>query len=148
MQLAPDEIGVIKPEPVRRWLEAKTKLDAKYSKTKKRVEKKRAKEMLAMMQEEERGGEEAKEGERERPPPSALFGRMKREEVAAAAGGGIGKSSLGLRFWSLMGHSHDEKTVSFSIFFSPSWKELEPDCFRDGGIDGERRKGRSESRGG
>ena len=120
MQLAPDEIGVIKPEPVRRWLEAKTKLDAKYSKTRKEVEKKRAKEVLAVMQEEKRGGE-AGEGERERPPPSALFGRMKvgGGAAAAAACGGIGKSSLGLRFWGLMGNSHDEKTVSFSLLFPP-----------------------------
>ncbi|CUS07576.1 unnamed protein product [Tuber aestivum] len=113
MQLAPDQIGVIKPEPVRRWLEAKTKSDAKFSKAMKGVEKKRAKEMLAMLQEEKPEGEEG----RERPPPSALFGRMKREKVgegaaAAAASGGIGRSSLGLRFWSLMGYSHDEKTMA------------------------------------
>jgi len=128
MQLAPDEIGVVKPEPVRRWLEAKAKLDAKYSKTRKEVEKKRAKEVLATMQEEKRGGEEAREGEKERPPPSALFGRMKREKAgggaaAAVACGGIGKPSLGLRFWSLMGYSHDRKTVSFLFLFPPSLVE-------------------------
>ncbi|PWW71664.1 alpha/beta-hydrolase [Tuber magnatum] len=72
MQLAPEQIGVVKPEPVRRWLEAKARSDAKFSKTRKRVERKRAEETLATPQE----------------------------------------SSLGLRFWSLMGYSHDEKTMA------------------------------------
>ncbi|RPB04115.1 alpha/beta-hydrolase [Choiromyces venosus 120613-1] len=83
MSLLPEQIGVVKPEPVRRWLEAKKKCDAKFAKARREVERKRGKGQAVEL-----------------------------AAASAAAGGGIGKSSLGLRFWSLMGYSHDEKTMA------------------------------------
>ncbi|KAL3422042.1 AB hydrolase superfamily protein C4A8.06c [Phlyctema vagabunda] len=93
------EIGVIKEGPVRKWMKAKKEWDTKYASSKRRVQKKRAKEMangyLAF-------------GDGEVPPPSALAGRRKtgvdlKEDKK--------KKSMGMSIWSLWNSKHDEKTM-------------------------------------
>jgi len=98
LQLPLDEIGVIKPGPVRKWLMAKEKWDVKFAKEKRKVQKKRMEEML-------KGFEGF--GNDEVPPPSALAGRRalktpQREKK---------KMSWGMSLWSLWGSSLDEKAV-------------------------------------
>lgn len=71
MQMAAHDIGVIKPEPVRRWMEGKAKWDKKYAKAKRKVQVQRAKEIAE-------GGYldfVAPGGSLDSPPPSALAGR-------------------------------------------------------------------------
>ena len=98
LQLPPNEIGVIKPGPVSKWMVAKQEWDTKYAREKRKVQKQRAKEMAAGYQ---------TFGNDEVPPPSALAGRrhlnMPKEEKKGR--------SWGMSIWSLWGSSHDEQTV-------------------------------------
>ena len=98
LQVPANEIGVIKPGPVRKWMEAKQVWDTKYAKEKRKVQKKRATEMAK--------GFQGFDGD-EVPPPSALAGRrgltMLKEEKKG--------KSWGMSLWSVWGSSHDEKTV-------------------------------------
>ncbi|KAI9818815.1 MAG: hypothetical protein M1827_007635 [Pycnora praestabilis] len=93
-----NEVGVIKPGPVRKWMAAKKKWDGKYAREKRAVQKQRAKELA-------RGYDVFEDDEV--PPPSALAGRrmknMPREEKKGR--------SWGMSLWSLWGSSHDEKTI-------------------------------------
>lgn len=100
LNMKPEDIGVIKQEPVRRWMAAKEKWDTKFATAKREVQKKRAKEMSS--------GYLIVEGER--PPPSAAAGRRKTGDTMVDTD--KKKTSLGLKWWSSMGYSHDEKTVS------------------------------------
>ena len=98
LQISSNEVGVIKPGPVRKWIEAKTEWDTKFAREKRKVQKQRVKEMARGFQ---------GFGNDEVPPPSALAGRrglgMPGEEKK--------KRSWGMSLWSLWGSSHDEKTV-------------------------------------
>ena len=99
LQMHPSEIGKIKPEPVRKWMNAKQVWDTKFAKEKRKVQKQRAEEMAKGFQ---------SFGADEVPPPSALAGRRglvvpKEDEK---------KRSWGMSLWSVWGSSHDEKTVS------------------------------------
>lgn len=95
----PDDIGVVKEGPVRKWLEARRQWDSRFSNARAKVHKKRLKEMMA--------GYQGFDGET--PPPSALAARRK------AAGGDLAakakRKSVGLALWSLWGSKHDEMTV-------------------------------------
>ncbi|KAL8798293.1 MAG: hypothetical protein Q9182_006785 [Xanthomendoza sp. 2 TL-2023] len=98
LQMSPNDIGVIKPGPVRKWMEAKKKWDNKFAKEKRKVQKQRAEEIAKGYQ---------GFGDDEVPPPSALAGRR---------GLGMEKEikrgkSWGMSLWSLWGSSHDEKTI-------------------------------------
>ena len=99
LQMSSNEIGVIKPGPVQKWMEAKKQWDTKYAREKRKVQKQRAKEMAKGYQ---------SFGNDEVPPPSALAGRrglsMPKEEKKSR--------SWGMSLWSLWGSSHDEDTVS------------------------------------
>ena len=99
LQMSPNEIGVIKSGPVRKWLEAKTHWDHKYAREKRKVQRQRIKEMA-------RGFDEI--GDDEVPPPSALARRRSKDMPKE----GKKTKSMGLSLWSLWGSSHDEKTVS------------------------------------
>lgn len=98
LQISPNEVGVIKPGPVSKWLAAKKEWDSKYAREKRKVQKERAKELAAGYQ---------TFGNDEVPPPSALAGRrhlkMAREEKKGR--------SWGMSLWSLWGSSHDEHTM-------------------------------------
>lgn len=98
LKMPVNEVGVIKPGPVGKWLNAKKQWDQKYAGEKRKVQKQRAKEMAKGFQ---------GFGNDEVPPPSALAGRrglsMPKEEKK--------KKSWGMSIWSLWGSSHDENTV-------------------------------------
>lgn len=98
LQMSPNEIGVIKPGPVRKWLAAKAHWDDKYAREKAKVQKQRIKEMA-------QGFDEI--GDDEVPPPSALARRRGKDMPRE----GKKSKSMGLSLWSLWGSSHDEKTV-------------------------------------
>ena len=101
LKMSPNEVGVIKPGPVRKWLAAKQDWDHKFAREKRKVQKTRVSEMA-------KGFRGFADGEA--PPPSALAGRrglsMPKEKRK--------RTSWGLSLWSLWGSSHDEKTVRFS----------------------------------
>ena len=98
LQMSANEIGVIKPGPVKRWLNAKCEWDTKFAREKRKVQKERITEMAKGLN--NWGGDEA-------PPPSALAGRrglhMPKEEKKGR--------SWGMSLWSLWGSSHDGKTI-------------------------------------
>ncbi|ETI19367.1 hypothetical protein G647_09199 [Cladophialophora carrionii CBS 160.54] len=99
LRLHPDDVGVIKPGPVRKWLEAKASWDAKYASTRKRVQKERVKALASgkIM------GFEAGE----HPPPSALAGRRTDKDIMTIKK----RKSYGLAMWSGWGSKHDESTL-------------------------------------
>ncbi|KAG4032902.1 hypothetical protein MFRU_006g03600 [Monilinia fructicola] len=98
--MSPNEIGVIKPGPVKKWMATKKIWDTKYSSQKRKVQKQRAKELA-------RGYEKIGT---EVPPPSALAGRriagieIEREKQT--------KKSWGMSMWSGWGSKHDELTMN------------------------------------
>jgi acetyl esterase/lipase len=99
LQMSPNEIGVIKPGPVRKWMAAKAKWDRKFAAEKRRLQKTRVKEMIMGYQ---------GFGNDEVPPPSALAGRRglslpKQQRV---------KRSWGLSMWGMWGSSHDKDTIA------------------------------------
>ncbi|KAI4112550.1 MAG: hypothetical protein LQ345_006316 [Seirophora villosa] len=98
LQMSANEVGVIKPEPVRRWLGAKKEWDTKFAREKRRVQKRRVEEMAKGFQ---------GFGDDEVPPPSALAGRRGLNMAKEAKT----KKSWGMSLWSLWGNSHDEKTL-------------------------------------
>lgn len=104
LQMPANEVGVIKPGPVGKWLNAKKQWDQKYAREKRKVQKQRATEMAKGFQ---------GFGDDEVPPPSALAGRrglsMPKEEKK--------KKSWGMSIWSLWGSSHDEITVETHSLF-------------------------------
>ncbi|KAI1277043.1 hypothetical protein F5Y07DRAFT_364966 [Xylaria sp. FL0933] len=96
--LDPNEVGVIKEGPVRKWLEARRHWDSRFESTRVKVHKKRLKEMLA--------GYQGFDGET--PPPSALAARRK---VTGSLAVKKKKKSMDLALWSLWGSKHDEMTI-------------------------------------
>ena len=98
--MPPEEIGVVKVGPVKKWLEARRQWDNRFGSTAAKVQKRRLKEMIA--------GYEGFDGES--PPPSALAGRRKVAEEDKAKDKKR-KKSMGLALWSLWGSKHDEATV-------------------------------------
>ncbi|MCJ1393269.1 hypothetical protein MMC18_006141 [Xylographa bjoerkii] len=99
LHMSANEIGVIKPGPVSKWLDAKQVWDRKYAHEKRRVQKQRVKEMAKGFQDF---------ADDDTPPPSALAGRrgltMPKEKKR--------HRSMGMSLWSLWGSKHDEKTAS------------------------------------
>lgn len=97
--IPPGDIGVIKEGPVRKWMAAKREWDTKFSSSKRKVQKRRAKEIAEGYQQFDGG---------EVPPPSALAGRRK-------AGIDLkekkNKRSMGMSLWALWGNKHDEKAI-------------------------------------
>lgn len=96
--LNPNEIGTIKEGPVRKWLEARSQYDTRFSNARVKIHKRRLKEMMA--------GYQGFDGET--PPPSALAARRK---VTGASKTKARRKSIGLSLWSLWGSKHDEMTV-------------------------------------
>ena len=93
-----DDVGVIKPGTVRKWLGAKQKWDTRYEREKRHVQKQRVKEMMKGFW---------GFGNDEVPPPSALAGRRSKDMPKEKRI----KRSLGMSLWSLWGSSHDKETV-------------------------------------
>jgi acetyl esterase/lipase len=99
LQLHPDDVGVVKPGPVRKWLEAKAFWDAKYAHTRRRVQKERVE---ALSSGKIMGFEAG-----ERPPPSALAGRRTDKDMVAKKK----RKSYLLAMWSGWASKHDESTL-------------------------------------
>ncbi|KAM3079633.1 hypothetical protein ACMFMG_006045 [Clarireedia jacksonii] len=97
-KIAPEDVGVIKEGPVRKWMAAKTHWDTKYAKEKRQVQKRRAKEMAK--------GYQKFDGEI--PPPSALAGRRLLDVDEGEEKRG---KSWGMWMWSGWGNKHDVKTM-------------------------------------
>ncbi|KAL7817652.1 Alpha/Beta hydrolase protein [Trichoderma aethiopicum] len=97
--IKPEEIGVIKQGPVKKWLATKHTWDTKYASAKAKVHKKIVKEMLVGYQDFGAG---------EHPPPTALAGRI---PVGKELQPRKRRKSFGLAIWSLWGSKHDEMTV-------------------------------------
>lgn len=102
LQVPIDEIGVIKPGPVLRHIEAMDKWNSKYGKQRKKIQDRRMKDKAHGL---------ATIGNDEVPPPLALAGRRSRnapEQREENKG-----RSWAMSLWSIWGSSHDEKTVLF-----------------------------------
>ena len=105
-----DLVGVVKVGTIRKWLDHKTRWDARFKDAKAKVREQRVKEMT------KDGGYEVFGGEGEVPPPSALAGRRRRV-VEGKEGEGKKekrrrrKKGVGLALWGLWGSKHDEATV-------------------------------------
>ena len=98
LQLSASKIGVPKAGPVRRWLEAKTHWDKKYSRERQKIQRRRAHELAKGYQ---------SFGNDENPPPSALAGRRGTSMPKEAKT----KRSWGMTMWSNWGSTHDENTI-------------------------------------
>ncbi|QDS72226.1 hypothetical protein FKW77_005509 [Venturia effusa] len=90
-----DDIGTLKPAPVRKWLGRQAAWNKKFASTKVAMQKKRAKQL-------EKGYVGIPEGER--PPPTALAGRRPADMPKVAKV----KKSWGLSMWSGWGSKHDQ----------------------------------------
>ncbi|EXJ93085.1 hypothetical protein A1O3_01641 [Capronia epimyces CBS 606.96] len=99
LQLAPDDVGVVKPGPVRNWLEARKRWDRKYASASSRVRKERIRTLASG---EIRGFEKG-----ESPPPSALASRRTGKDLLVRKT----RKSFGLAMWSSWGSRHDESTL-------------------------------------
>ncbi|KAF2837575.1 alpha/beta-hydrolase [Patellaria atrata CBS 101060] len=101
LNVPPEEIGVIKEGPVRKWMTAQAKWNGKYAKQKRAVQRKRLSEM-------QKGYEGFGEGaEREIPPPTALAGRRLKDMPKQKKN----TRSWGMSLWSVWGSKHDEVTI-------------------------------------
>lgn len=100
LQMPASEIGAIKRGPVEKWMNAKKQWDGKYAAEKRRVQKRRMREMVE--------GYEGF-GEGENPPPSAIASRRRKSGVEEKEK--RPRKGLGLMLWSLWGSSHDEDTI-------------------------------------
>ncbi|KAF2009370.1 alpha/beta-hydrolase [Aaosphaeria arxii CBS 175.79] len=98
LNMACIEIGVPKPGPVGKWMEAQKTWNGKFAKEKLKIQKKRVKDLAK--------GYEGFDGET--PPPTALAGRRVKGFKAVKS---RKKKSWGMALWSLWGSKHDEMTI-------------------------------------
>lgn len=96
--MRPEDVGTIKPGPVRKWMSAEHEWTRKYAKQKDAVQQRRMKEMTE--------GYVSFQGEN--PPTTALAGRRKQDYKAKVR---ERKKSRGLAMWSGWGSKHDEDTL-------------------------------------
>lgn len=101
LQMPASDVGVIKSGPVRKWLAVKKEWDMRYAPEKRKVQKRRIKEMF-----EDGFGSF---GDGERPPRSALAGWRKKADMDSDFG--KRKKSWGMMLWSVWGSKHDESTI-------------------------------------
>lgn len=99
MQMHPDEVGVVKPGPVRKWLDARKVWDSKYASVSKKVQKERVKALASGHIRPFESGE--------RPPACALASRRTHQDLVVKK---KRKSNL-LFMWSMWGSKHDEMTL-------------------------------------
>ncbi|KAL2874733.1 hypothetical protein SGCOL_010107 [Colletotrichum sp. CLE4] len=94
-----EEVGVVRPTPVRRWLDTKATFDKKFSSAKAKVHKSIIKDLADGYMDF---------GDGEQPPPTALAGRRKASDELVDR---KKTKSIGLALWSLWGSKHDETTT-------------------------------------
>ena len=106
LQMSPNEIGVVKSGPVRKWIEAQKRWNSMFANEKRNVQNQRLRDMA-------KGFEGFGNGEI--PPPSAAASRRGRDLLLTKEKGG--KRSWGMSIWSLWGSLHDQKTVAFLVVY-------------------------------
>ncbi|KAK1495440.1 hypothetical protein CTAM01_08569 [Colletotrichum tamarilloi] len=94
-----EEVGVVRPTPVRRWLDTKATFDKKFSSAKAKVHKSIIRDLADGYMDF---------GDGEQPPPTALAGRRKASDELVDR---KKTKSIGLALWSLWGSKHDETTT-------------------------------------
>lgn len=99
LQMHPDEVGVVKQGPVRKWLEARKVWDSKYAHDSRKVQKVRIRALA--------NGEIKPFENGERPPACALASRRTDRDLVVKK---KRKSNL-LFMWSMWGSKHDEMTL-------------------------------------
>jgi hypothetical protein len=99
LQLSPEEIGILKEGPVKKWLMRQEKWNKKFASTKRDLQRKRATQLA-------KGYVGLPEGER--PPPTALAG-MRTKDLPRLE---KIKTSWGMMMWSGWGSKHDQIRVS------------------------------------
>lgn len=98
-RMTPNEVGIIKPGPVKKWLHAKQQWDARYAGIKKKVQQQRLRDRAAALR--------LMSHPEEDPPPSALAGRRTtKDEIQPKL-----KTGHLLAMWSGWGSKHDEHTM-------------------------------------
>lgn len=95
----PDDVGVVKPGPVRKWLEARNLWDTRYASVSRRVRKQRIKALAS--------GDIRPFDGNERPPACALASRRTDRDLLPKKK----HKSYGLMMWSMWGSKHDEETL-------------------------------------
>ena len=102
LQLSPEEIGILKEGPVKKWLVRQEKWNKKFASTKRDLQRKRASQLA-------KGYVGLPEGER--PPPTALAG-MRTKDLPRLE---KLKTSWGMMMWSGWGSKHDQIRVSLFL---------------------------------
>ncbi|KAI5778087.1 Alpha/Beta hydrolase protein [Geopyxis carbonaria] len=104
-----DTIGVITPEPVKRWLHGKELWDARYAAEKRAVQQRQLAELAALPSDAD---------EREDVPPSAAYNRRRTGGGDGVGGRGVTGLGLGVWIWGVWGGKdikrgvgHEEKRV-------------------------------------
>ncbi|KAI1625122.1 esterase/lipase [Exophiala viscosa] len=99
-RMHPDDVGVVKPGPVRKWLQARNSWDTKYASVSKKVRKQRIRALVNGDIRPFEGGE--------RPPASALASRRTDKDLLPKKP----HKTYGLiSMWSMWGSKHDEQTL-------------------------------------
>jgi acetyl esterase/lipase len=104
LHIDPEEIGILKEGPVKKWLQRQQKWNKKFATTKRELQKKRAKQLA-------KGYVGLPQGEK--PPPTALAG-MRTKDLPKV---GRVTTSWGMMMWSGWGSKHDEVRVSSKLHF-------------------------------
>ncbi len=109
LHLRPDDIGVIKEGPVKRWMAARASHDQKYQKRKTKLQKQRAREYV----EAEQHGFVLGEFDGEKVPPAAAAGRssLKAASRIVKMGEGKKKGMVNTMFSKVM-IGHDEEKIN------------------------------------
>ena len=95
----PNEIGLLKPAPVKMWMQAKKQWDTKYASVRRKVQTQRLRDRAVALP--------LSFGPDDNPPPSALAGRRTAQDEMQPD---LKKSNL-LAMWSGWGSKHDEHTI-------------------------------------
>ena len=96
--MEPNEVGIIKPVPVQRWMKAKKEWSSKYASIQKKVQIQRLRDRAAIL---------PLSSPEESPPPTALAGRRTTKDEMIPK---LRKGHL-LAMWSGWGSKHDEATI-------------------------------------
>ncbi|KAK4944932.1 hypothetical protein LTR10_015851 [Elasticomyces elasticus] len=132
-RMHPDDVGVIKPGPVRKWLQARNSWDTKYASASKKVRKQRIRALA--------NGDIRPFESGERPPASALASRRTDKDLLPKKP----HKTFGLiSMWSRWGSKHDEQTLKRE---EEAEQKTNPEHHRKGetGLSAEVPSGQSET---
>lgn len=139
LQLKPNEIGVLKEIPVRKWLRRQEEWNKRYAKTKRRMQERRLREKRELAKDQ--GLAELGIPLDEKPPPTALAGMTAQERdldnVKKV------KRSWGMSLWSQWGSKADKITLERRNTLQAEDQETKPQPTAEGE---QQRRGRSDSK--